>query len=181
MNLIAKITDEDIGEEIVSMNNPMHRKASRGIVLDDNDNMAVFYKKNKNQYKLPGGGLDENESFEEAFIREVEEEVGCKVQIIKCIGYTEEYKTKSNYMQTSYVFIGKIIEKLENLSLTQMEDEEGGQRLWMTPEETLEKMKENYNKLLASEYTSLYSTKIVAKRDIAILEEYIKMTKKSAK
>ena len=84
-------------------------------------------------------------------------------------------------MQTSYVFIGKIIEKLENLSLTQMEDEEGGQRLWMTPEETLEKMKENYNKLLASEYTSLYSTKIVAKRDIAILKEYIKMTKKSAK
>ena len=83
MNLIAKITDEDIGEEIVHMNNPMHRKASRGIVLDDNDNMAVFYKKNKNQYKLPGGGLDKNESFEEAFIREVEEEVGCKVEIIK--------------------------------------------------------------------------------------------------
>ena len=88
MNLIAKITDKDIEEEIVPMNNPMHRRASRGIALDDKGNMAVFYKKNKNQYKLPGGGLDENESFEEAFIREVEEEVGCKVEIIKCMGYT---------------------------------------------------------------------------------------------
>ena len=140
MKLIAKITDEDIGEEMVQMNNPFHRKASRGIVLDEKGNMAVFYKKNKNQYKLPGGGLEDNETFEEAFIREIREEVGCEVQIISCLGYTEEYKTKSNYMQTSYVFIGKITQKLENLELTKMEQDEGGERLWMTPEETLRKM-----------------------------------------
>lgn len=78
-------------------------------------------------------------------------------------------------MQTSFVFIGKVIKKLENLSLTNMEKAEGGKRLWMKPEEALEKMKQNYDKLLASEYTSLYSTKIVAKRDIKILEEYLKV------
>ncbi|MBO5479483.1 MAG: NUDIX domain-containing protein [Clostridia bacterium] len=175
MKLIAKITDEDIGEEKVPMDNPFHRKAARGIVLDNDENMAVFYKKNKNQYKLPGGGLDENESFEEAFIREVREEVGCEVQIISCLGYTEEYKTKSNYIQTSYVFVGRVIKKLENLELTKMEQDEGGERLWMTPEEALKKMKENYDGLLASKYTNLYSTKIVAKRDIKILEEYLKI------
>lgn len=175
MKLIAKITDEDIGEEIVEMKEPIYRKAARGIVLDEQGNMAVFYKENKNMYKLPGGGLEENESFEEAFIREIKEEVGCKVEIIKCLGYTEEYKTKSNYMQTSFVFLGRVIKKLDNLSLTDMEEAEGGKRLWMKPEEALEKMKENYDKLLASEYTSLYSTKIVAKRDIKILEEYLKV------
>lgn len=124
MELIAKITDEDIGEEMVQMHDVFHRKASRGIVLDESDQMAVFYKKNKNQYKLPGGGLEKNETFEEAFIREVKEEVGCEVEIIKCLGYTEEYKTKSNYIQTSYVFIGKITKKLDNLELTQMETAE---------------------------------------------------------
>lgn len=173
MELIAKITDEDIGEKMVEMNNPFHRKASRGIVLDSEDNMAVFYKKNKNQYKLPGGGLEDNETFEEAFIREVKEEVGCEVKITGCLGYIEEYKTKSNYVQTSYIFVGKIINKLENLELTKMEQDEGGERLWMKPEQTLMKMKENYNKLKASEYTNLYSTKIVAKRDIKILETYL--------
>ena len=175
MKLIAKVTDEDIGEEMVKMNGPIHRKAARGIVLDEQGNMAVFYKKNKNMYKLPGGGLEQGESFEEAFIRETKEEVGCEVEIIDCMGYIEEYKTKSNYMQTSYVFIGKVIKKLKELSLTKMEEAEGGERLWLKPEETLEKMKQNYDKLLASEYTNLYSTKIVAKRDIKIIEEYLKV------
>ena len=95
MKLIAKVTDEDIGEEMVKMNGPIHRKAARGIVLDEQGNMAVFYKKNKNMYKLPGGGLEQGESFEEAFIRETKEEVGCEVEIIDCMGYIEEYKTKS--------------------------------------------------------------------------------------
>lgn len=175
MKLIAKITDKDIGEEIVEMKEPIYRKASRGIVLDEQGNMAVFYKENKNMYKLPGGGLEENESFEEAFIREIKEEAGCEVEITDCMGYIEEYKTKSNYMQTSFVFIGKVIKKFEKLSLTDMEEAEGGKRLWLKPEEALERMKQNYDKLLASEYTSLYSTKIVAKRDIKILEEYLKV------
>lgn len=175
MKLIAKITDEDIGEEIVEMLESICRRAARGIVLDEAGNMVVFYKKNKNMYKLPGGGLENNESYENAFVREVKEEVGCEVVITDCLGYIEEYKTKSNYMQTSFVFIGKVIKKLENLSLTNMEKAEGGKRLWMKPEEALEKMKQNYDKLLASEYTSLYSTKIVAKRDIKILEEYLKV------
>lgn len=178
MKLIAKVTDKDIGEEIVKMNEPIHRKAARGIVLDEEGNIAVFYKKNKNMYKLPGGGLENEESYENAFVREVKEEVGCEVKITDCLGYIEEYKTKSNYMQTSFVFIGKIIKKLDNLFLTDMEKDEGGERLWLRPEEALEKMKQNYDKLLASEYTSLYSTKIVAKRDIKILEEYLKSSLK---
>lgn len=174
MDLIAKITDESIGEEIVKMQNRIHRRASRGIVLDESGNMAVFYKKNKNLYKLPGGGLEGNESFEEAFIREVREEVGCEIEIVETLGYIEEYKTKDSYMQTSCVYIGKVIRKLDHIELTKMEEHEGGQRLWLKPQEALQRMKENYDKLLASEYTSLYSTKIVAKRDIKILEEYLK-------
>lgn len=174
MELIAKITDEDIGEESVEMQNVIYRKAARGIVVDENGDIAIFCKKNKNLYKLPGGGLEENESFEEAFIREVREEVGCEVEIVATLGYTEEYKTKDSYMQTSYVYVGKVIQKLEHMELTKMEQDEGGERLWLTPQEALKRMKENYENLLASNYTSLYSTKIVAKRDIKILEEYLK-------
>ena len=47
MDLIARITDKKIGEEIVNYEGLLTRVASRGIVLNDNDEIAIFYKKNK--------------------------------------------------------------------------------------------------------------------------------------
>ena len=47
------ILDEDIG---LKNNEPckiINRFGARGIVVD-NDKIAIFYKKNKNEYKLPG-------------------------------------------------------------------------------------------------------------------------------
>ena len=38
-----------------------------------------FNKKKKNEYKLPGGGIDYGETPNEAFIREALEETGCKI------------------------------------------------------------------------------------------------------
>lgn len=60
MDLIARITDKEIGEDIVKYEKVLTRVASRGIVLNDNDEIAIFYKKHKNEYKLPGGGKEEN-------------------------------------------------------------------------------------------------------------------------
>lgn len=107
MKLIAEITDETMGEKSVAMNNVTHRKAARGIVIKNNGQIAVFYKRKKNQYKLPGGGLEEGEIFEEAFIREVREEAGCIVDIVECLGTIEEQRSKNNFIQTSYVFVRK--------------------------------------------------------------------------
>jgi len=67
MELICRITDEDLGEESVEMHNPIIRYASRGIVLRDDGKIAIFNKANKNEYKLPGGGLEEGDSFSQAF------------------------------------------------------------------------------------------------------------------
>lgn len=69
---------------------------------------------------------------------------------------------------------GKVKKKLEHLELTDMEKTEGGEVLWMTPEKALKKMKNNYHMLNSSQYSTLYSTKISAKRDIILLEEYLK-------
>lgn len=73
-NLICKITDEDLGLDVLEMNNPRVRNAARGIVLRDDGKIAIFNKSIKNEYKLPGGGIENNESPEEAFKREVLEE-----------------------------------------------------------------------------------------------------------
>ncbi len=45
MDLIAKITDKEIGEEVVKYQKLLTRVVSRGIVLNYNDEIAIFYKK----------------------------------------------------------------------------------------------------------------------------------------
>ena len=162
MNLICKITDKDIGKQPIEMDNPRLRLGARGIVIREDGKIAIFNKSNKNEYKLPGGGLEGEEKPEEAFKREVLEETGCEVEIIECLGTTEEYKTFDNFKQISYVFVGKVIKDTKQLNVTQKEKEEGAKLLW-----------ESFDNLIASKYESVYHTKFIALRDRNILEYYL--------
>lgn len=66
------------------MNNSRLRLGARGIAIREDGKIAIFNKSNKNEYKLPGGGLEGEgeEEPEEAFKREVLEEIGCEIKII---------------------------------------------------------------------------------------------------
>ena len=68
--LICKITDQDIGETSVEMENPRIRLGARGIVIREDGKIAIFNKRNRNEYKLPGGGLEGEEEPEIAFKRD---------------------------------------------------------------------------------------------------------------
>lgn len=173
MELICKITDEDIGEASVKIDNPRLRLGARGIVVREDGKIAVFNKSNKNEYKLPGGGLEGEEEPEKAFKREVLEETGCKIEITNKLGITEEYKSLDNFKQISYVFVGKVLEDTEKLNLTEKEKDEGAKLLWETPERALNLITESYDKLIASKYESVYHTRFIVLRDRKILEKYI--------
>lgn len=173
MELICKITDLDIGEEVLKMENPRLRLAARGIVIREDGKIAVFNKSNKNEYKLPGGGIEGKENPEIAFKREAMEETGCEVEIIKELGTTEEYKSLNNFKQISYVYVGKVIKDTKQLHVTEKEKDEGAKLLWETPQKALELITECYNNLIASKYESVYSTKFIVLRDRKILEKYI--------
>lgn len=173
MELICKITDSDIGEELLKMENPRLRLAARGIVIREDGKIAVFNKSNKNEYKLPGGGIEGEENPEIAFKREAMEETGCEVEIIKELGATEEYKSLNNFKQISYVYVGKVIKDTKQLHVTEKEKDEGAKLLWETPKKALELITECYNNLIASKYESVYSTKFIVLRDRKILEKYI--------
>lgn len=178
MNLICKITDKDIGEQYEKLDNPQLRLGARGIVIRDDGKIAIFNKSNKNEYKLPGGGIENNENPEVAFEREVLEETGCIVKITEHLGITEEYKSQSNFRQISNIFVGKVIEDTQKFNFTQKEIEEGGKLLWVTPQEGLELITNCYDKLVDSSYETVYATKFVVLRDRKILEYYINNYKK---
>ena len=177
MEIICKITDKDIGEKVINMENSKLRLGARGIVIRKDGKIAVFNKSNKNEYKLPGGGLEGEEKPEDAFRREVLEETGCEVEIIDTLGTTEEYKSLNNFKQISYIFVGKVINDTKQLNVTEKEKNEGAKLIWETPEKALELIAGCFNQLTASKYSSVYSTKFVVLRDRKILERYIEMNK----
>lgn len=179
MELICKLTDLDIGENPVELENPRLRLAARGIVIREDGKIAVFNKSNKNEYKLPGGGLEGEENPEDGFKREALEETGCEVEIIKALGTTEEYKSLNNFKQISYVFVSKVKKDTKQLNVTDKEKDEGAKLLWETPQKALELITECYNNLVASKYESVYSTKFIVLRDRKILEKYIEETSKA--
>lgn len=174
MKLICKITDEDLGESMIEMNEPRMRYGARGIVIRNDGKIAIFNKSNKNEYKLPGGGMEDGEEPKEAFKREVLEETGCIVDIVDELGTTEEYKSKDNFKQISHVFVGKVKEDTKKLNITKKEKDEGAILIWETPKKALELITNCYNNLIASSYDSVYFTKFVVLRDRKILEYYLK-------
>ncbi len=174
MNIITEITDEAFGKESIAFNNPKVRYGARGIVVSEDGLIAIFNKKAKNEYKLPGGGIDEGETPEEAFQREVLEETGCKIDNITQLGITKELKSLDNFQQISYVFSAKVSEITNELNLTQKEKDEGAELIWLTLEEALDKITNCAKNLKASNYENIYHSMFINYRDREILKYYIK-------
>lgn len=173
MNTIAIIKDSDVGyESSIDLTNPRVRYASRGIVIKDGK-IAILNKANKNEFKLPGGGIESNETPEEAFKREVLEEAGCEIDITECLGTIEEHKTLANFKQISHVFVGKVTKDTNECHFTEKESDEGARILWNTPEEGLELITNCFDKIIGSKYEDKYQTKFIVFRDKTILEYYL--------
>lgn len=56
-------------------------------------------------YTFPGGGLEENETLEEGTIREIKEEFGIKVKIVKKMyeTYSEKFQRKEIFYLCEYI------------------------------------------------------------------------------
>lgn len=178
--VIKVIKDSDLGTGLKNkrMHNPQIRTAARGIIERDDGKIGLFHKANKNEYKLPGGGI-ENEDPETTFKREVWEETGCEVEITKYLGTIEEHKTNTNFKQISHVFVAKLIKDTHTLHLTEKEKLEGAEFLWTTVGNAIELIKNSFDNLVESsnlvsdnEHETVYMTQFVIKRDEAILNYY---------
>lgn len=171
---IATITDADLG--IAPKENsqpPTVRLGARGIVLNSAGEIALIHKTRKNEYKLPGGGINDGEDPMTAFIRECREELGCVVEITEELGTIVEYKSQENFKQLSFVYVAKKVDELDSKNLTDKEKDEGAEFVWLPKLRALEAMKQSLGELKQSKYDSVYRTKFMVLRDIRILENYI--------
>ena len=133
MKLIRTITEEDFGRTA----NPdtwgdfKDRLAARAIFFDSEGRIALMHVSNLNYYKLPGGGVDGDESVEEALRRELAEEAGAKrIEILDEIGEIDEMREQMQKKSVHYCYLVKLIGDLEESSQTDKEMTDGYQITW---------------------------------------------------
>ncbi|MDL2363188.1 MAG: NUDIX hydrolase [Patescibacteria group bacterium] len=76
---------------------PFYRVATRAIVFDGNGNLLVVLNQD-DQWEIPGGGWDHEETFDECLKREVHEELGVEVTKVNPIALSYKARDQSNYM-----------------------------------------------------------------------------------
>ena len=104
------------------------RYACRGIIVRD-DEILIGYETNVDQYIIPGGGVEDNETLKQCVEREVKEETGAIVKANKKILKIEEFF--ENIHHINYYFICNLIKLGDELNLTKAEKEVNLQSKWI--------------------------------------------------
>lgn len=118
------------------------RPSVRGIIIRDGK-IAMIHSLKFNYYKLPGGGIEAGEKYEDTLIREVKEESGLTVkpESIREFGYVrrkEKGKIDDIFIQDNYYFLCEAEAEVGAQNLDAYEDEERFTLEWVTPEVAIE-------------------------------------------
>ena len=107
------------------------RTACRGIIIE-NSKILLSYETVTDQWMIPGGGLEENESDRECCIREVAEETGMLVDVSECMLEIDEYY--EDWKWINKYFICKVTGTTET-KLTRREQKVGMEARWLPVDE----------------------------------------------
>jgi 8-oxo-dGTP diphosphatase len=80
--------------------------AAGGLVLRDGPEVAVVHRPRYDDWSLPKGKLDKGEDFEQAALREVEEETGLRCRLGRPIGDTSYHDKKGRAKLVRYFEMG---------------------------------------------------------------------------
>ncbi|WP_213167846.1 NUDIX hydrolase [Alkalicella caledoniensis] len=162
------ITDFDVIGGSKDLLERVDRYGARGVLLDENKKIALMYMKKVDLFKLPGGGIEEDENSEVAFLREIQEETGFECEIIEELGIVEEHKNINKFLQLSYCFLASKLPSDQNQSLSKNEQELGFELQWFELDHALRLLRQSFKKC------EDYSMKFMMLRDATILEYTIK-------
>lgn len=110
------------------------RTACRCIVVKDGM-MLLSYERKTDQWMIPGGGLEDDETERECCIRELAEETGYIIEPSECMLEINEYY--ENFRFVSKYFFGTVKGECE-ITLTDREREVGMTPKWISVDEIAE-------------------------------------------
>lgn len=143
------------------------RETSRGVIYFSDGDSLMFLKEKIGQYKLPGGGKENNEKPEETFIREVHEETGYRIKNIQKVGITNEYT------QISHVFLAEPDGDADDFHPDEAEITQGAKCLKMSPKDALLKMSEFIDKYEGKDDDESLIRYYITLRDYKIFRIYL--------
>lgn len=116
------------------------RTTVRAIIM--RDGKMAMQCSSEGEYKIPGGGIEENEDHAECLAREVAEETGMTVikESIRPLVETEEvrrdlFRPEQIFQRHTYFYLCEVTEERNHLHLTKSEQEKGFYFTWATPED----------------------------------------------
>ncbi len=145
------------------------RHACRGIVVNDGK-VLLGYEVKYNKYIIPGGGLEEGETYEQCCERELLEETGMLVRAKE--EYLEIEELFADWRHINHYFVCELIKDTGDLNLTEGEKEAGCTFKWLPIQEALDIFGryEDFHKTNIADY-GLY------RREFFALKEYSKIIK----
>ncbi len=132
MGLLKVISDADFETGVPAPLTYEERGASRAVVFDKDKNVALLHVTKWNFHKLPGGGIEEGETIEQALHREVLEEIGCEITNIRELGVIEEYRNGLTLHQISHCFVADLVGAKGNPDLDEGELADGFETVWLS-------------------------------------------------
>lgn len=150
------------------------RIAARAVLINDKGRVALMYISTIAVYKLPGGGVDEDEDILEGLHREVREETGYEITHEREVVVVDEYRYFCGMHQISHAYLADVT-NFVGTTLTENEARRGMKLVWADDIEEAVKLIESGN--TTDEEDSAEGLTLMKLRDIAILrtaQEYMK-------
>jgi len=175
LNILEEFSDKEIFGKDYDFHSKhfLVRRATRGVLIDETGLIYLVYFKNRDIYKLPGGGVDSGETILEGLKREIKEEAGVEFKIEKELGITIETRfyegMETGLFQISYSYILKLKGEKAIPKFVEDEIDEGASPVWLSLDEAISKY-ENYS-------LPDYESHFIKHRELAILLEAKKYLK----
>ena len=166
MNYFHTIKDSDIFDNPAPLPSEyIKRPTAKGIVLDGEGKIALLIAEGHGLF--PGGGIEDGELSEEAFIRECKEEIGCTIVIDTMLGMTEQWRARDKKVYEIYFFVAHVIGE-KGVPTTKDEGELACELTWLHKDEVLSLLEGQVKKSMQHSYAAQFNMR----SHLAVFEKY---------
>ncbi len=159
------LRDADIFPDVVVSSTQQYedRLAVKVILFGKDNKLALVGTKHR---LLPGGGVNPHEGDDDAAKREMREEVGCEIKIIREVAKTEEFREKIGRHQYTRFLLSKVAGE-KGIPETTQSDEQGIVVEWYTLADAIELLEKQKNEITPEDYNACFNVRT----HLAVLKE----------